>query len=67
MVTIWSTVSGGKKIVRAVAKKLHMPARTDGKSALSRMTPQSATGSSMYMSNRMSVHSAPDFSLDIRR
>ena len=59
-----STVSGGKKMVRAVAKNPHIPVRMDGKSASSRMMPQLATGSSMYTSNRRSVHSAPDFSLN---
>ena len=65
MPTIMSTVSGGKKMVRAVAKNPHMPVRMDGKSAVSKMLPQYSTGSSMYMSSRTSVHSAPDFSLKI--
>ena len=60
---IKSTVSGGKKMVMAVAKKVHMPSLTEGKSALSKIKPQSATGSWMYMSKRTSVHSAPDFCL----
>ena len=62
-----STTSGGKKMVSAVAKKPHMPVRIGGKPALSKTCPQYSTGSSMYMSSRMSVHSAPDFSLQLSR